>query len=93
MQKRYLHDGLNEGGSPRWSGLVSAARTLQWKTTVLVVVVTLSVTAGVSGYLVRDNLRFAHDKHLTHLVDVARLLSSAAAPALAGDNQAMRHAF
>ena len=88
MQKRYLHDGLNVGGSPRWSGLVSAARSLQWKATVLVVVVTLSVTAGVSGYLVRDNLRFAHDKHLAHLVDVARLLSSAAAPALAGDNQA-----
>ena len=71
--------------------LVRAALSLQCKATGLVVVLTLSVAAVVSGYLLRFNEQFAREQRGTQMIQMASMLAKAAAPPFAaGDVAALR---
>jgi diguanylate cyclase (GGDEF)-like protein len=74
--------GSNMGRRPSGIGrLVAATASLQFKATLLVVVLTLSVTAAVSGYLLRSSVKLARAQHDEQLVQLAAMLArSAAAP-------------
>lgn len=91
--EQHAEDVSESTSGTKWSGLVGATHSLQWKATVLVVVVTLSVTAAVSGYLVRASLWITHKQHLDHLVEVAGVLSKAAAPLMESGDQAALQAL
>lgn len=56
----------------------SAVRSLQFKATALVVVLTLSVTAIVSGYLLESSGEFARQEHDAQMVSSAAVLARAA---------------
>lgn len=58
--------------------------SLQFKATALVVVLTLSVTAAVSGYLLRSSGQLARAQHDEQMVSAAALLAKAASAILAG---------
>jgi len=58
--------------------------SLQFKATVLVVVLTLSVTAAVSGYLLQSSGQLAREQHDEQMVSAAALLAKAAGAILAG---------
>jgi len=58
--------------------------SLQFKATVLVVVLTLSVTAAVSGYLLQSSGQLAREQHDEQMVSVAALLAKAAGAIMAG---------
>lgn len=58
--------------------------SLQFKATFLVVVLTLSVTAAVSGYLMQSSGQLAREQHDEQMVSVAALLSKAAGAIMAG---------
>ncbi len=61
-----------------WRRLVEAAMSLQCKATGLVVILTLVVSAVVSGYLLRTSEKFARDQHDSQMVQMAAMLSKAA---------------
>lgn len=68
------------GLSPRlWS---RATTSVQFKATMLFVLLTLAVTGGVTGYLLSYSARLVRDEAEVHLVQVASLLADAVAPAL-----------
>jgi len=80
---------------PRRPTLLSVALdmlcTLQFKATALVVVLTLSVTAAVSSYLLRSSGQLARAQHEEQLVHAASLLSDTVAALLAvGDVDSLR---
>jgi len=58
--------------------------SLQFKATALVVVLTLSVTAAVSGYLLQSSGQLAREQHDEQMVSAAALLAKAAGAILAG---------
>jgi len=58
--------------------LGEAIRSLQFKGTALVAVLTLSVTGIVAGYLVRSGRELVQTEHQLHLVQVAKMLAKAA---------------
>jgi diguanylate cyclase (GGDEF)-like protein len=60
--------------------------SLQFKATFLVVVLTLSVTAAVSGYLLQSSGQLAREQHDEQMVRVASLLSKAAGAIMTGGN-------
>src|SRR3990172_2296320 len=62
--------------------------SLQFKATVLVVVLTLSVTAAVSGYLLQSSGRLAREQHDEQMISAAALLAKAAGAILAGGDPA-----
>lgn len=62
--------------------------SLQFKATVLVVVLTLSVTAAVSGYLLQSSGQLAREQHDEQMVSAAALLAKAASAILAGGDSA-----
>ncbi len=62
--------------------------SLQFKATALVVVLTLSVTAAVSGYLLQSSGRLAREQHDEQMVSAAALLAKAAGAILAGSEPA-----
>lgn len=71
--------------------LVNAALSLQCKATGLVVILTLSVAAVVSGYLLRTSEKFAREQRGSQMVQMASMLAKAAAPVFAaGDFAALR---
>jgi diguanylate cyclase (GGDEF)-like protein len=89
--------GVPKGNSiaPPGSGplqhLAAAVRSLQFKGTALVVLLTLSVTIVVSGYLLRSSGEFARAEHQSHLVHVSKLLARAAAASIeASDNDGLQ---
>ena len=66
--------------------LVRAVLSLQFKATVLVVALTLAVTAAVSGYLLRSSIRLAREQRHEQLVQLAGVLARGAATLItAGD--------
>lgn len=74
-----------------WRRILSAATSLQCKATGLVVVLTLSVTAAVSGYLLQSSGNLARHEHDTHMVQIANMLAKAAAVTIAaGDVDALQ---
>ena len=74
-----------------WRRILSAATSLQCKATGLVVVLTLSVTAAVSGYLLQSSGNLARHEHDTHMVQIANMLAKAAAATIAaGDVDALQ---
>src|SRR3972149_1721676 len=62
--------------------------SLQFKATVLVVVLTLSVTAAVSGYLLQSSGQLAREQHDEQMVSAAALLAQAAGAVLSGGGPA-----
>ena len=70
-----------EGGS-FWRRLVDTALSLQFKATGLVVILTLSVAAAVSGYLMQSSEELARSEHDTHAG--ARLFKTVGPPAARG---------
>lgn len=73
-----------------WRVVRDSVSTLQFKATALVVVLTLSVTAAVSGYLLQSSGELARETHAGQLVQAARLLAkSVAATMEAGDEAAL----
>lgn len=70
---------------------VDAALSLQCKATSLVVVLTLSVTAVVAGYLMQSSEKLAREQYDAQMVQVAAMLAKAAAPTLAaGDRDGLQ---
>ena len=65
--------GSSAGTGP-WRQLVDSVLSLQCKATVLLVVVTLAVTAGVSGYLLRYSAILAREQHHEQLAQAAAML-------------------
>ncbi|UCF34111.1 MAG: diguanylate cyclase [Phycisphaerales bacterium] len=73
-----------------WHRLWEAACSLQCKATVLVVALTLLVSACVSGYLLRSSVRLAHSQQNEQLVQLAARIALGAGEMLqAGDRQAL----
>lgn len=68
------------GRASNWSGLRDALISLQSKATILVVGLTLLVTAGVVGYLLRTSVRSAQETYERHVSQMASLLADSAAP-------------
>lgn len=66
--------------------LRAAMRSLQFKATALVVVLTLSVTAIVSGYLLESSGELARQQHDTQVVNSAAVLARAAGSIIARNN-------
>ncbi len=74
-----------------WRCIQDAASGLQCKATGLVVVLTVLVTAAVSGYLLQSSGDLARDEHDTHMVQIANMLAKAAAATIAaGDFDALQ---
>lgn len=74
-----------------WQRLVDAALSLQCKATGLVVVLTLSVTAAVSGYLLQSSADLVRERHDAQSVQMASMLATAAASTMAaGDIEALQ---
>src|SRR3989304_2897345 len=66
--------------------VVDSLLSLQFKATVLVVVLTLSVTAAVSGYLLQSSGQLAREQHDEQMVSAAAPLAKAAGAILAGED-------
>ncbi|MCH7839629.1 MAG: hypothetical protein IID38_05275, partial [Planctomycetes bacterium] len=80
----------SSAGTSPWRRFVDSALSLQCKATVLLVVVTLTVTAGVSGYLLRYSAILARDQHHEQLVQAASMLARAAAVTMSnGDREGL----
>ena len=74
-----------------WQRFLDAVLSLQCKATGLVVILTLAVTAAVSGYLLRSSGELVRDQHDTYMVQVAAVLAKAAAATFAsGDLTALQ---
>lgn len=69
-----------------WSVAREAVCTLQFKATALVVVLTLSVTAAVAGYLLQTSGKLARAQHEEQLITAASLLADAAGTMLAAND-------
>ncbi|MDO8629998.1 MAG: diguanylate cyclase [Phycisphaerales bacterium] len=65
---------------------VDAVTSLQFKTTALVVVLTLSVTTAVAAYLLQSGGELARQQHGEEILSSAALLARAASPMLASDD-------
>ncbi len=77
-------------GTGPWRRIVDSVLSLQCKATVLLVVVTLTVTAGVSGYLLRYSAILAREQHHEQLAQAAAMLARAAAVTLSnGDREGL----
>jgi len=63
--------------------IVEVLRSLQCKSTVLVVALTLSVTVLVSGYLLRSSVRWAREQHDQEMIRLSSLIAQAASQSLA----------
>lgn len=86
-----VHNSENPLAGCGWRGLVDAALSLQCKATVLVVVLTLSVTAAVTGYLLRASVRLLAQQRDEKMVQLTAMAAKAAAAALAsGDVEALQ---
>lgn len=68
-----------------FANLVQALRSLQFKATALVVVLTLSVAGGVAFYLIRSSGQLARQQYGEQMLGSAALLAKAAAPLIASD--------
>jgi diguanylate cyclase (GGDEF)-like protein len=77
------HDNAASAPLRRWSVLGG----LQFKMTGLVVLLTLSVTAGVSAYLMRDVAHTAQAIHEEELTQLAAVLARASSAALASGDE------
>ncbi len=66
--------------------VVELLLSLQCKSTVLVVALTLSVTVLVSGYLLRSSVTWAREQHNQELVHLSSLVAQAASQLLAVDD-------
>ncbi|MCH7632340.1 MAG: diguanylate cyclase [Planctomycetes bacterium] len=69
-----------------WRVVRSAMSTLQFKATALVVVLTLSVTGAVSGYLLQSSGQLARAQIEERAINAAELLAEAAAVMIASGN-------
>ncbi len=70
-----------------WREILQDATSLRCKTTVCAVVLTLAVTAAVSGFLLRSSVKAARDIHDEQAMHLAVLLSEAVAAPLEDDDQ------
>lgn len=87
--KRSQSSGV-QGRPAGWRWFIAALASLQFKATTLVVVLTLSVTAAASGYLLRSSVKLAREQHNEQLVQLASMLAKAAAtPCARGDSVAL----
>ncbi len=80
-----------EPGATRLRGLIDALLSLQCRTTAVVVILTLGVTAAVSGYLLKSSETLVRSQSDSQLVQMAATLASAASGMLAaGDRQGIK---
>ncbi len=70
-----------------WRVICDSVSTLQFKATALVVVLTLSVTAVVSGYLMRSSGELARENNSEMLVHAAGLLAKGIAATMESGNE------
>ena len=85
MDKTSTHKGSGFAARafPGGGRLVEAVLSLQCKATVLVVALTLTVTAMVSGYFLRSSIALSRRQHDEQLVQLAAMLTGSAADKLA----------
>lgn len=88
MRSGWRSQGLAEHGHHRFPRLMKCITSLQFKGTLLAVLLSLSVTALVSGYLLRSSGELVRSEHDTHMVQMARMLAKAAAATLASGDRA-----
>jgi len=81
-QRKAKSGHLGEGMSP-WQRMLYTLSSIQFRATGLVVVLTLSVTALVSGYLLRSSAQIVEQRRGAESVQMASMLAAAAAPRLA----------
>lgn len=81
------HNPRGNENSSIWQRLADAALSLRCKATGLVVVLTLSVTAVVSGYLLQSSEQLARDEHDTQMIQMASMLAKAAGATIAGGDR------
>ena len=82
--------GLRSFDVSTWHRLVNLAHSLRCKATVIVVVLMLTVTATVSGYLLQSSFKLARGHQEEQVVQLAAMLAkAAAAPFLASDEAAL----
>ncbi len=67
--------------------VLDSLSSLQFKATVLVVVLTLAVTAAVAGYILRTSGRLAREQHDAQTVNAAGLLAKVAAAIITSGRQ------
>jgi diguanylate cyclase (GGDEF)-like protein len=87
MRSRHDPDTGNPSASQPvtgWRRLAGAVLSLQFKATVLVVALTLAVTAAVSGYLLRSTIRLAREQQHEQLIQLAGVLARGAATLITG---------
>jgi len=65
----------------------AAPCSLQWKATLLVVALTVFMTAAVSGYLLRCSEELAREQHRTQVAQAAALLAKGAAIAITNNDR------
>ncbi len=78
------HDSTETSDPPL---LFRALSSLQFKATILVVALTLCVTAVVSGYLLQASIRLSRTHRANELVNTVGLLARAIAPSVASGNR------
>jgi len=80
MVREATHTSTDAASSTVWNRMLDALLSLQFKATTLVVILTLLVTAGVSGFLLQTSGQLARAQHDEQLVNAAALLAKAANP-------------
>jgi diguanylate cyclase (GGDEF)-like protein len=90
---RALGTSTGNAGRSTWRRIAGAAVSLQFRATILVVVLTLAVTAAVSAFILQQSRHLAEQQHDAQLVQAAGLLAKAAAVTLANENQAALQAL
>lgn len=78
------HNSAETHNTPR---VVHALASLQFKATILVVALTLCVTAVVSGYLLQSSIRLSRAQQAQELVNTAGLLARAVAMSVASEDR------
>ena len=87
MAKTLTHSSQQHDSPGMGRRLLSAALSLQCKATVLVVMLILTVTASVAGYLLRSTVKLARGHQDEQIVQLASMLGKAAAATLASKDR------
>ncbi len=82
----HSHIPSEEARGSWWARCVLVARSLQCKATVLVVALTLSITAGVSGHFLRASAKLARAEHRERITQLSAMLAEASAVPVADRN-------
>jgi diguanylate cyclase (GGDEF)-like protein len=86
MRPKHQQQASSADRPTPWRRLFQHATSLQFKATVLVVILTLAVTTVVAGYLLRQGGQLVREQHQAQLTNAAGVLAKAVAVTLAKDD-------